>query len=66
MGVYDGSGGGKQRRGLVGADFSMNSLYYVFFLSFFISFFFFFWWGEGGEWEECKFGDLNGAFFTLK
>ena len=41
MGVYDGSGGGKQRRGLVGADFSMNSLYYMFFLSFFLSFFFF-------------------------
>ena len=48
MGVYDGSGGGKQRRGLVGADFSMNSLYYVFFLSFFLSFFFFF----GGAREE--------------
>ena len=41
MGVYDGSGGGKQRRGLVGADFSMNSLYCMFFLSFFLFFFFF-------------------------
>lgn len=48
MGVYDGSGGGKQRRGLVGADFSMNSLYYVFFLS--SSSFFFF----GGTGEENR------------
>lgn len=46
MGVYDGSGGGKQRRGLVGADFSMNSLYYVFFLSFFFFF--------GGAGEENR------------
>ena len=48
--MYDGSGGGKQRRGLVGADFSMNSLYYVFFLSFSLSLFFFF----GGAGEENR------------
>ena len=50
--MYDGIGGGKQRRGLVGADFSMNSLYYVFFLSFSLSlslFFFFFCFGGAGE-----------------